>query len=148
MGTDWSNLVAAPLYDQFSRPIIVTPIVSQPGAPAYSARGIFDTDEMDYPGLDGSIISNSRTRLDLKINEFAIIPQQDDIIDIPPDPNSDIAGGMFEVVDSAGFDNVGNAGGEISLTLRRIMPPRMCYVKVEAFYLGSLDFAKPTVTVT
>lgn len=143
MGVDWSNQVQLPLYNMFARPITVTPYASQPGAPAYAARGIFDTDGMDFPGLDGSIISNSRTILDIRTIEFAVWPAQDDLIDIPPDPNSTIEGGVFEVLDINGF---ADGGGELTLTLRRVMPDKFVYAIVEDYFLGEPQFDSPIVT--
>lgn len=145
MGVDWSRAVQLPLYNLYARPVVITPAASQPGGAAYPARGIFDTDGMDFPGMDGSIISNSRTILDIRTIEFPVWPIQSDIIDIPPDPGSTIEGGLFEVIDVNGF---ADGGGELTLTLRRIMADRLCYMIVDDYSVGSPSFDSPAITVS
>jgi hypothetical protein len=68
----------------FARPVTITPVASQPGAPPYNARGIYDTEEIDVEALDGSLHSTSRTVVDILANEFAVLPAQDDLVSIPP----------------------------------------------------------------
>lgn len=114
MAVDFSTEVYSPNFDYWSRPIMVTPLASSPGSPAYGARGIYDTNETDIIGLDGSnIISDQRTELDILQVEFLIPPIQGDQIDIPA-VDSLPALGLFEVVD---FSN--NGGGEITLIIRK-----------------------------
>jgi hypothetical protein len=144
MGVDWSTNLQLPLQDLYSRPVTVTPVASQPGGAAYAARGIFDTDGMDYPGLDGSIISNSRTILDIRTYEFPVWPIQHDIIDIPPDPDTVIEGGLFEVIDVNGF---ADGGGELTLVLRRIMSDRLCYMIVDDYFVGEPTFDSPALGI-
>ena len=66
MGVDFSTLVYLPNFDMFARPITVTPLASQPGMPAYGARGIFDTRPIDVQAEDGSIVSDQQTILDVR----------------------------------------------------------------------------------
>lgn len=110
-------------YNVFARPITVTPVASQPGQPAYANRGIFDSKETDILAENGSIVSDSVTILDIRMEEFPVLPMQHDIIDIPY--HAGTPGGTFEVLDLAG---IGNAGGEITLTLREIRSPLPPYV--------------------
>jgi len=105
-----------PLWDTWARPITVTPIVSQPGQPAYGARGYYDTKELDVMTEDGGILSDARSYIDILIAEFPVLPMQGDTIDIPF--HQGVPGGLFEVLDLAG---AGNAGGAITVTLRRIV---------------------------
>jgi len=113
---NFSTLVYLPNYDTFARAITVTPLASQPGAPAYQSRGIYDTRPVDVAGMDGVIVSDQQTILDIREAEFTVIPDQLDRIYIGPDPDAGPALGDFEVVDADS-----NGGGETTLTLRRIM---------------------------
>jgi hypothetical protein len=115
MAVDFTNELYVYAQNVFSRPITVTPIASQPGQPAYDARGILDSKETDVLAEDGSVYSDSKTILDIRMQEFVVLPMQRDRIDIPPIASE--PGGSFEVMDLAG---IGNAGGEITLTLKRI----------------------------
>jgi len=117
MAVDFSTELYAKLWDQFARPITVTPVVSQPGAPAYAARGYFDTKEADVLTEANSILSSSQSFLDIRQAEFAVEPLQGDIIDIPFHAN--VAGGTFEVLDLAGK----GAGGIITISLRELAAP-------------------------
>jgi hypothetical protein len=115
MALNFSTLVYLPNFDIFSRPIIVTPLASQPGLPAYNARGIFSTRDVDVGALDGSIVSDQQSILDVREIEFTVVPQQLDRIHIPADPDAGPALGDFEVVDA---DT--NGGGETTLAIRKI----------------------------
>jgi hypothetical protein len=119
MPIDFSNEVYLVAFNTFARSITVTPVISQPGAPSYGGNGIFDSKETDVLTEDGGIFSDSKTILDIRIEDFPILPMQGDqvlISDMPGAP-----GGLFEVADLAG---VGNAGGEITLTLKRVVPTK------------------------
>jgi hypothetical protein len=54
MTINFVKTVYLPCFGVFARPIIVRPVASQPGAPPYSARGIFDSEEIDIETLDGA----------------------------------------------------------------------------------------------
>jgi hypothetical protein len=105
--------------DVMSRPITVTPLVSQPGAPAYAARAYMDEKATDILTEDGGIFSDSQIYIDIRIEEFAVLPMQGDRIDIVY--HAGVRGGSFEVLDLAGM---GNAGGMINLTLRALVPAK------------------------
>jgi hypothetical protein len=118
MPVDFSTDVYLPAQELFGRVVTVTPLASQPGGPAYTARGIFDVDSIDVQALEGSIISETRVILDIREIEFAVLPLQGDLIDVPAD--SGLAPeGSFEVLDADP-----NGGGETTLTLRRIVPSK------------------------
>jgi hypothetical protein len=106
MPVDFSAQVYLPCFDTFARAITVN------GAPA---RGIFDTISIDVVAIDGSIISEQRTILDVRDNEFTIVPVQGDQLTIPADGTLPDAG-AWEVIDTSR-----NGGGETTLTLRKIM---------------------------
>jgi hypothetical protein len=114
MAINFALLVYTPCYEVFARPVTFTPVNSQPGQSAYASRGIFDTNEVEVVGLDGSIYQDTRTELYILQSDFTVQPLQGDLVDIPFD--SGVAGGSFEI------DNVhwaGNAGGEVTLILKR-----------------------------
>jgi hypothetical protein len=119
MAVDFSTDVYLVAFNVFARPITVTPIASQPGAPAYANRGVLDSKEIDVLTEDGGIFSDSQVILDIRMQEFAVLPMQRDRIDIPDYMN--VPGGSFEVADVAG---IGNAGGELTLTLKSIVTPK------------------------
>jgi hypothetical protein len=111
MPVDFSAQVYLPCFDTFARVIQVTPIVGL----AYQARGIFDTVSIDVVAIDGSIISEQRTILDVRDNEFGAVPIQGDLVAIPADGTLPDAG-AWEVIDTSR-----NGGGETTLTLRKLM---------------------------
>jgi hypothetical protein len=110
MAVDFSAQVYLPGQNTFGRAIIVNG--------ATQARGILDTREIDVVAIDGSIISEQRTILDVRDNEFTIVPLQGDQITIPADGTLPDAG-AWEVIDTSR-----NGGGETTLTLRKLMTAR------------------------
>ena len=108
--------VYLPNWNVWARPVTVTPLVSQPGQPAYGGRGYFDTKEIDILAESGAIVSDAQTYLDILLAEFPVLPMQGDQIDIPF--HQGVPGGTFIVLDLAGS---GNAGGMITLQLRKIV---------------------------
>lgn len=116
MAVAFSTLVYDPCFDMFAVPVTFKPLVSQPSVPSYDARGIFDTDEIDIAALDGSILSDQKTILDIREAEFAVLPVQGDRVMIPADCNG-VNRGEFEIIDA---DT--NGGGETTLSLRKWLP--------------------------
>jgi hypothetical protein len=106
-------LIAQNLY---GRPVTITPKSSQPNGPAYSTRGIFDIEAVDVQALDGSIVSETRVILDIRDDEFSVVPMQGDLVDVPADASGLPAHGLFEII-----DRDPNGGGETTLTLRHIV---------------------------
>lgn len=115
MPVNFSDRVYLPCFDTFARMVTFSPLVSQAGQPAYAGRGIFDTVSIDVVALDGSIISEQRTILDIRDVEFGILPAQGDQVAIPADGGLPDAGN-WEVIDTSR-----NGGGETTLMLRRMM---------------------------
>ena len=115
MGVDYSTMVLLPNYDMWARPIYITPVVSQgSGVVAYKNRGIYDSRTVNVPLEDGSILTDQDTILDIRAREFAILPQQNDLVNIPMD-------GQVEAEGDFQISNVwDNGGGEVTLQLRRI----------------------------
>jgi hypothetical protein len=120
MAVDFSTLVYLPNFDMFARPITVVPLASQPGMPAYTARGIYDTRPIDVQAEDGSIVSDQQTILDVRDVEFGMVPEQLDQISIPYDAASNSPDlGTFEVTNTES-----NGGGETTLVIRKVMTSR------------------------
>lgn len=113
MAVNFSTLVKLPCQDLFAVPITVTPIASQPGAPAYAARGIYNTGAIDVALTDGSIFSDQQTILDIRDVEFGTVPAQGDRVTIPLDSNGAPLG-EFEITDTSK-----DGGGQTTCTLRK-----------------------------
>jgi hypothetical protein len=101
--------------DMFSVGCTITPVKSNPGQPAYSARGIYDTRPIDIVATDGSIFSDQQSIFDIRELEFGVLPVQGDLVTIPVDCNG-VALGDFEIMDA---DT--NGGGETTLVIRKIV---------------------------
>ena len=115
MPIDFASVVYAPNYAVFARPIIVAPIKSQPTLPSYEARGIYNTVSIDVVALDGSIISEQKTIIDVLEKDFVVLPVQHDHISIPA--NSGLPDlGTWEIIDS----NT-NGGGETTFELKKVV---------------------------
>ena len=137
-GLNFPGMVYEPCYSIFARPISINPVNSQPGAGWYNGRGIFDTNSIEVVALDGSLYSDTRTELDILQYEFPILPQQGDVVSIPQDMQ--LPGGTFEISDAT---PIGNAGGEVTLTLRRLVEWRLVGMQ---YFLPSPEFARPPFT--
>ena len=121
MAVDFSTLLYLATQNVIARAITITPIVSNPGAPAFAMRGIYDTSPVDIETDMGTVmVSDQSTIVDIRDNElFAIgqvLPQQGDLINIPAEGMIP-AEGDFEVTD---VDR--NGGGETTLTIRKWEP--------------------------
>jgi hypothetical protein len=79
---DFDALVLAPAMTAFARPIVVTPVMSQPGAAAFGARGVWEIKNIDVQTEEG-IYSGQRRTLGVRLSEFAVPPVQGDRVDIP-----------------------------------------------------------------
>jgi hypothetical protein len=120
MGVDFASLAYQPNFEVFARPVTITPLFSQPGMPAYSARGIFDTEDFEVPMEDGSIFSDQRPILDIIEAEFAILPRKGDQIDIADDAEGP-GPGSYVVVD------VSSNSIETTLNLRKLGPAKPAF---------------------
>jgi hypothetical protein len=114
MGVDYSTTIYLPNFEFFSRAVTITPLASQPNAAPYTARGIFNTDEIDVPAEEGAILTDQRTYIEIREFEFAVLPQQGDHVNIPADRGAMVALGDFEIINAWT-----NGGGETTLTLAR-----------------------------
>jgi len=115
MGVNFATLLYEPQFDMFAVSVVFNPLVSQPGQPTYNGRGIFDTTELDVVALDGSIVSDQKTILDILEKEFTVLPLQGDHVNIPADCNG-VPKGDYEIISAST-----NGGGETTLTLRELV---------------------------
>jgi hypothetical protein len=116
-GINFATLVYLPAFDTFAVPVTFNPLVSAPGSPPYTIRGIFDTRTLNVLAENNSIYSDQQTILDIRESEFAVIPQQGDHATIPVDCNG-VNQGEWVIVDSST-----NGGGETTLVLRKWTGP-------------------------
>lgn len=117
MAIDFSILVYLPCQDTFGRPVVFTPLVSAPGSPAYTLRGIITTRPLMVETDAGmAVLSDQETILDIREREFATTPKQGDQIHVPVENGITDMVGDYEITDAAW-----NGGGEVTLTLRRLV---------------------------
>jgi hypothetical protein len=114
MPVNLSVLLQSPVFDFYAVPCTFVPLASQPGMPEYAGRGILNTYSLDVPAEDGSIYSDQRTILDIRINEFAVLPLQNDQVIIPMDCN-ETPKGTYQIIDSSD-----DGGGQMMLTIRKV----------------------------
>jgi hypothetical protein len=117
MPIDFTSLVLVPCQDIFSVPFAIDPITSRPGAPPYSARGVFSSGAVDVMGQDGSVLSDVRTTLGIRLAEFTIPPMARDKITLS-DASIDPGHRGAYYIDDTDPDGQGGA----VLTLRRQEP--------------------------
>lgn len=98
MGLDTTTGVYIPAFGILARPVTITPTASQPGEPAYGARGCFGTTELNVGTEGGVILSSQTTVLDIIEREFTVLPSQGDLVNIPAD-GANSAEGDFEIID-------------------------------------------------
>ena len=118
MGMNFSTMIYAPNFLQWSRPVTFYPVVSNPGVASFDTRGIFHDGRLDVALEDGSLFVDHETSIDILETDFAnagmLQPQQLDRVFIPQDgPGGMIAEGEFEVTMVTR-----NGGGEANLVLR------------------------------
>lgn len=113
MAINWSTQVYDPIFTALARPVNFNAVKSAPGNPVYTGRGIYSTTSADFLGEDSTIISDTRTILDVREAEFSVVPVQGDRLSIPAHVGMPDLG-TFEVIDS----NT-NGGGETTLFLRK-----------------------------
>ena len=109
-----TELVILPVHNTYARQVVVTPIASQPGAPAYGNRGVYITSPVDIMTEAGVVFSDQKTMLRIRLAEYPIPPIVKDQIYIPPEANYPEVG-SFEVQDVDEW-----ASGGAMLTLRRL----------------------------
>lgn len=116
MAVNFSELLYSPVQDTFARRVEITPIASQPGAPAYSARGRFSTKKEDIITPSGAVVNDQMTTLEIRSAEFPVPPIQLDRIQVLDDSDAGPSPGTFEV-----SDTFNNHKGKLILLLRRVV---------------------------
>lgn len=117
MAIDFSLVVYLQCQNTFGRSVTFTPVVSQPGAPAYTLRGIIATRPLMVETSVGmAVLSDQETILDIREREFTVTPKQGDLIDVPVENGITDMVGAYEITDAAW-----NGGGEVTLSLRKLV---------------------------
>jgi len=122
MSISFSTLLALHAFDMYSRPITVTPVASNPGAPAYAGqRAIYNTGPLTITNDEGmviAIIADHETIMDIRTVEFDnggyALPQQGDQVHF--DADADIRGGDFEITGGPEY----NGGGQAMYYIRKL----------------------------
>ena len=70
MTVDLSDLVLGPNMDVWAKPVMVTPVKSQPGQPAYAAEGIWTQTDIDVLLDGGERLASSTLTLGIKLDDF------------------------------------------------------------------------------
>jgi hypothetical protein len=71
---DFDALVLKPVLDQFARPVVITPTVSQPTVAPYTRRGSHHKRVVDVPMEDGSIMSSVADTIGFRYAEWPALP--------------------------------------------------------------------------
>jgi hypothetical protein len=115
MAVNMSIMVYNPCQNVFGRPVNFTSKLGN--SFNGQGRGIYDSRTLNVVLEDGSILGDQDTILDIRTDEFPILPVQGDTIDIPYEPIAGLpALGQYEIT------NVWhNGGGEVTLQLRELV---------------------------
>jgi hypothetical protein len=70
MGIDWDHVVLAPCMDQFANPVTITPVKSQPGAPPFTTRCVWEVMANTIIQEDGTELVTSRYVMGFRIAEL------------------------------------------------------------------------------
>jgi hypothetical protein len=108
MAVNLDVTLQSPIFDFWSIPVTFMP----KGGASFPGRGILNTYSVDVQALDGSLYSDQRTILDIRESELAVLPKQNDLVDIPVDCN-DAPKGVYQIIDASS-----NGGGQTMLTIR------------------------------
>jgi hypothetical protein len=116
---NWYDSLYSLTQDTFSRTIIVNPVASQPGQPAYTIRGIYNSGLQNFMLEDQSLMADQQTIVDVEEDDCpGVPPAQNDIITIPNYPLTNLkALGDFEVTSATH-----NGAGEWTLQLKKVVP--------------------------
>ncbi|MCJ2067757.1 hypothetical protein MKK75_02870 [Methylobacterium sp. J-030] len=115
---DFAALALGPGIDAFARPISVCPVRSQPGKPAYPARGVWSSRNLDVATEDNRLLNSRTLTLGIRLSEFAIPPKTRDIIDVPAYLSLPTENTLW--IDDIDLDGQGGA----TLFLKRGVPPK------------------------
>ena len=118
---DFSSLVLSPAMLVFGQPITITPVKSQPGAPAYgktpagaALTGVYASKKVEIQLESGLFHSTVQPTLGLRLADFVVPPKQGDLVTIP-------AYGMSPALGSFSFADIspdGQGGADCELRLK------------------------------
>jgi hypothetical protein len=120
MPVDFETTLFLACQDTFAYTVTVTPVVSQPGQPAYTHRAIYNTREtMVQTDVGMAVLSDQETILDILVGEYSILPKQGDRINIPAQQAlPDDVPGDYEVTSTSS-----NGAGQLTLVIRKYGAP-------------------------
>ena len=81
MAINFSALVLNAAQSTFGEAVTVSPIVSQPGAESYEARGIFSNPAVEVPTDQGYVTTRS-PMLGIRLSEFSVPPVMGDRVTV------------------------------------------------------------------
>ena len=113
---DFDSLVLSPCQDIFARPVTVTPLKSQPGQPAYAARGVWKAPTANVGLEDGSIMVSQDMTIGVRRVEFAVMVVEGDKIEI--DAFLSLSRVGICTIDRVNGDGIGDA----QIVLKKIAP--------------------------
>jgi hypothetical protein len=110
---DFDAVVLAKCEDIFSIVVSFTPLVSRPGDPAFTLRGIFSSDPYDVEMQDGTIFSDQQTSLGIRWRDFpgVVVPDRGDLVEIT-DTRHPYVGHRYWIGD---VDDDGQGGAKLLL---------------------------------
>jgi hypothetical protein len=114
---DFDALVLAPASKIFQIKVVYTPTVSQPGVLPFATNGVYSSQALDVELQDGTIYSDQQTKLDIRLADFAVYPNEGDFVTIT-DTRHPACGKQFWIGD---LDEDGQGGGTLLLRLKN--PP-------------------------
>jgi hypothetical protein len=111
---DFDALVLTPAGNIFQIAVLYTPLVSQPGVPAFPTFGVYSSAPLDVELQNGAIFSDQQTSLGVRMRDFAAAPDEGDLVEIT-EPTHPHCGKQFWIGD---LDEDGQGGGLLLLRQR------------------------------
>lgn len=115
---DFAALALGPGIATFARPITVRPVRSQPGQPAYQARGVWSSRNLDVATEDNRLLNSRTLTLGIRLSEFPKPPKTKDIVEVPAYLSLPAENMLW--IDDIDLDGLGGA----TLFLKRGQPPK------------------------
>ena len=115
---DFAALALSPGINAFARPVMIRPVRSQPGQPAYPARGVWSSRPVEIQTEEARILNTRLITLGIMLSEFPVAPKTRDHVDVP-------AAGFYPAEGRHWIEDIDLDGqGGASLTLKKGDPPR------------------------
>ena len=115
---DFAALALGPGISVFARPISVRPVQSQPSKPAYSARGVWNSRNVEVATTDNRLLNTRTLTIGIRLSEFPVPPKTRDIVDVPAYLSLPAENTLW--IDDIDLDGQGGA----TLFLKRGVPPK------------------------